>query len=72
MGYVSLAIAEAFPKLKFVVQDLKGMRSSEALTSVPRSLRDRVELTIHDFFDVQPVVAEAYFFRHVFHSRYTI
>ncbi|KAK8021231.1 O-methyltransferase- family 2 [Apiospora arundinis] len=68
MGYVSLAIAEAFPKLKFVVQDLKGMRSSEALTSVPRSLRDRVELTIHDFFDVQPVVAEAYFFRHVFHS----
>lgn len=72
MGYVSIAIAEAFPKLKFVVQDTKGIRSAEALASVPQSLQSRVELTIHDFFDKQPVVAEAYLFRHVFHSRYTI
>lgn len=71
-GYVSVAIAEAFPKLKFVVQDLKGMMSAEALASVPQSLRGRVELTIHDFFGVQPVVAKAYLFRHVFHSKQTI
>ncbi|KAK8124677.1 O-methyltransferase- family 2 [Apiospora kogelbergensis] len=69
-GYVSVAIAEAFPKLKFVVQDLKGMMSAEALASVPQSLRGRVELTIHDFFGVQPVVAKAYLFRHVFHIFY--
>ncbi|KAK8049263.1 O-methyltransferase-like protein [Apiospora phragmitis] len=68
MGYVSVAIAEVFPKLKFVVQDTKGMRSAEPLARVPQSLRDRVELTIHDFFDVQPIVAKAYLFRHVFHS----
>ncbi|KAK8056578.1 O-methyltransferase- family 2 [Apiospora rasikravindrae] len=68
MGYVSVAIAEAFPRLKFVVQDTKGMRSAETLASVPQRLRDRIELTIHDFFDVQPVVAEVYLFRHVFHS----
>ncbi|KAK7908333.1 O-methyltransferase- family 2 [Apiospora marii] len=68
MGYVSVAIAEAFPKLKFVVQDTKGMRSAEVLATVPQNLQDRVELTIHDFFDKQPVVAEAYLFRHVFHS----
>ncbi|KAK7951743.1 O-methyltransferase [Apiospora aurea] len=68
MGYVSVAIAEAFPRLKFVVQDRKGMRSAETLGSVPQSLRNWVELTIHNFFDVQPVVAEAYLFRHVFHS----
>lgn len=70
-GYVSVAIAEAFPKLKFV-QDTKGMRSAEVMATVPQSLRDRVELTIHDFFDEEPVVAEAYLFRYVFHSRYTI
>ncbi|KAK8138919.1 S-adenosyl-L-methionine-dependent methyltransferase [Apiospora sp. TS-2023a] len=68
MGYVSVAIAQAFPKLKFVVQDTEGMRSAEALASVPQSFQNRVELTIHDFFDAQTVVAEAYLFRHVFHS----
>ncbi|KAK8081788.1 O-methyltransferase [Apiospora saccharicola] len=68
MGYVSVAIVQAFPKLKFVVQDTEGMRSADALASVPQSLQNRVELTIHDFFDAQPVVAEAYLFRHVFHK----
>ena len=71
-GYVSVAIAEAFPELSVIVQDLKGMRSAEALASMPQSLRDRVELTVHDFFDVQSAVAEGYLFRHVSYSRYTI
>jgi hypothetical protein len=67
-GYVSFAIAEAFPKLNFVVQDTAGMRTAETIGKVPASLETRVQLTEHDFFKPQPVVAEAYFFRMIFHG----
>src|SRR5271154_4222774 len=67
-GYVSFAIAENFPKLKFIVQDTAGMRTLETIAAVPEHLKPRVTLTAHDFFTPQPVVAEVYFFRWIFHG----
>jgi len=67
-GFVSFAIAEAFPRLKFVVQDTAGMRTPEAMGELPVHLRDRISRTVHDFFEPQTVVAEAYFFRWIFHG----
>lgn len=67
-GYVSFAIAEAFPDLKFIVQDTEGMRTPEIVAKVPEHLRSRVELTTHDFFTPQPVVADVYFLRMILHG----
>ena len=67
-GYVSFAIAEAFPTLNFIVQDTAGMRTPETIGKVPDALQSRVQLTTHDFFTPQPVTAEAYFFRMIFHG----
>jgi len=67
-GYVSFAIAEAFPTLSFIVQDTAGMRTPETIGKVPDALQSRVQLTTHDFFTPQPVVAEAYFLRMIFHG----
>ncbi len=68
-GYVSIAIAEKFPGLRFVVQDTAGMRAAETIGTVPAALADRVSLTTHDFFTPQTVVgADVYFFRMIFHG----
>lgn len=67
-GFISIALANAFPLLSFIVQDLPGMRTPSAIGTVPGTLADRLSLTTHDFFQPQPVVAEAYLFRHVFHA----
>lgn len=67
-GYVSFAIAEKFPKLKFIVQDTAGMRTPSTIGKVPENLSDRVQLTTHDFFTPQTVEAQVYFFRWIFHG----
>ncbi|KAB5518887.1 O-methyltransferase-domain-containing protein [Coniochaeta sp. 2T2.1] len=67
-GYASFAIAEAFPKLSFIVQDQAGMRTPETIGKVPDALASRVKLTTHDFFTPQTEVAEVYFFRMIFHG----
>ena len=67
-GYVSFAIAEAFPSLTLIVQDTAGMRTPEAIGTVPPELASRVSLTTHDFFTPQTVVADVYFFRWIFHG----
>jgi hypothetical protein len=67
-GYVSIAIAEKYPNLKFIVQDTAGMRTPETIAHVPENLKDRISLTTHDFFTPQTVVAEIYFFRWIFHG----
>jgi hypothetical protein len=54
--------------LNFVVQDTAGMRTPEIIGKVPDALQSRVQLTTHDFFIPQTVVAEAYFFRMIFHG----
>lgn len=67
-GYVSVALAEAFPSLSFIVQDQAGMRTPNTIGKIPTHLTSRIKLTTHDFFTPQPVVAEAYLFRHIFHG----
>ncbi|PNP55793.1 hypothetical protein THARTR1_04013 [Trichoderma harzianum] len=67
-GIVSFAVAEQFPQLRFIVQDLAGMRTPEAIDKIPKSLADRVSLTTHDFFQPQTESADAYLFRHIFHA----
>ena len=67
-GYISIAIAEKFPDLKFIVQDTAGMRTPETIGKIPDHLADRVSLTTHDFFTPQTVEAEVYFFRSIFHG----
>lgn len=67
-GYVSIAIAEKFPKLKLIVQDTAGMRTPSVIGKVPEGLQNRVLLTTHDFFTPQTVVADVYFFRWIFHG----
>jgi hypothetical protein len=67
-GYVSIALAAAFPSLHFIVQDTAGMRTPSTIGSVPPELQSRVSLTTHDFFTPQTVVADVYFFRWIFHG----
>ncbi|CAG8977344.1 hypothetical protein HYALB_00011358 [Hymenoscyphus albidus] len=67
-GHVSIAVAEAYPKLKFIVQDTEGMRQANIIGSIPKELQGRVQLTTHDFFTPQIVVADVYFFRWIFHG----
>jgi len=67
-GYVSFAVAEAFPNLKFVVQDQAVTRTPETIGTVPGHLAERVALTTHDFFTPQTEIAKCYFFRHIFHA----
>ncbi|ODA80852.1 hypothetical protein RJ55_03812 [Drechmeria coniospora] len=64
-GFASAAIAEAFPLLSFEVQDLPGIALN---AKIPTHLADRVRHRAHNFFDEQPVIADAYLFRHVFHA----
>lgn len=67
-GYISIAIAEAFPSLTFIVQDQAGMRLPTTIGAVPSHLSSRVKLTTHDFFMPQTEVAACYFFRMIFHG----
>lgn len=50
------------------MQDKPEMRTDQTIGQVPEHLSARVELTAHDCFKPQPVEAEVYFFRQVFHA----
>ena len=65
-GQASIALAQRFPDLKCIVQDLPGIIAG---CSVPPELEGRLEYMAHDFFTEQPVKgAEVYFFRRIFHD----
>lgn len=66
-GAVSILLAEAFPDLHFVVQDLPQVLLG-AREKVPPHVAQRIEFVAHDFFTDQPVVADAYFLRAVLHN----
>ena len=68
-GFVSIALAEKFPRLKFVVQDLPKVVNSVRPETIPERLKDRIELVPHNFFEPQPVKqADVYFYRWIFHN----
>ncbi|KAI0378115.1 S-adenosyl-L-methionine-dependent methyltransferase [Hypomontagnella monticulosa] len=66
-GSVAIGIAQRFPNIKCVVQDLPDT-IAEAESRLPADLRGRVTFMAHDFFTEQPVRADVYFFRSIFHN----
>ncbi|RAH80345.1 putative O-methyltransferase [Aspergillus japonicus CBS 114.51] len=67
-GYVSLALAQAFPGLRFVVQDT-APTIAQAPVATPPGEHSRVQFMAHDFFTDQPVHgADVYLLRMVLHD----
>ena len=62
---MSQSIAEKYPKLKFIVQDLEKQGES---VQIPTHLQDRISFMAHDFFTTQPVTADAYILRMICHD----
>ena len=69
-GHVSVFLAEKFPSLQFIVQDLPGVISDERSTyQIPESVAGRVKLMAHDFFTEQPVKdVDVFLIRYTFHN----
>ncbi|KAK5651453.1 hypothetical protein OQA88_12460 [Cercophora sp. LCS_1] len=72
-GHISLAVAERFTGLRFVVEDLEGLRGqAEALAAqAGEDVRKRVRFVGCDFFGEQPEEArgaEVYLLRYILHD----
>lgn len=67
-GSVSKAIAQAHPALKLVVQDRLDVIEAAKQSDIPEELAGRIEFSAHDFFTEQPVEADVYLFRYIFHN----
>ncbi|KAK8133248.1 S-adenosyl-L-methionine-dependent methyltransferase [Apiospora kogelbergensis] len=66
-GRISVALAERFPDLDLLVEDM-GMNEQEAHAAVPAHLKPRVNFRVHDMFLPQPVSADVYYIRQVLHD----
>ena len=66
-GFQCVAIAQSFPDLTFVVQDLPDMIKG-AKDTLPTDVESRIRFMEHDFFTEQPVSADIYLFRIIFHN----
>lgn len=53
--------------MKFVVQDLEEVVRDARGRASP-DVADRIDFMVHDFFTPQPVTAEIYFLRWIFHN----
>jgi 6-hydroxytryprostatin B O-methyltransferase len=74
-GHAAIAIARAFPDLRFIVQDLPdnadaGRRATAAeTTTLPSHITSRITFQGHDFTKPQPVVgADVYLLRMILHD----
>ena len=66
-GSQCVAIAQNFPGLQFVVQDLPDSIEGAA-NDLPTDVCSRIKFMEHDFFTEQPVSADVYLFRIIFHN----
>lgn len=66
-GSVSSTLAGHTSKMRFVVQD-KEATVDEGRRLLPATLQNRVSFRTHDFFATQPITADIYFFRWIFHN----
>ncbi|KAH9889151.1 S-adenosyl-L-methionine-dependent methyltransferase [Xylariomycetidae sp. FL2044] len=66
-GSVAISIAKRHPHMQCLVQDLPDT-VTEGASRLPADLRDRVKFAAHDFFREQPVAADVYYFRSIFHN----
>lgn len=68
-GFVCVALAKKFPRMKFVVQDLPKT-VADGPSKIPPELSDRIKFQAHDFYTDQPVKdADIYFFRWIIHNQ---
>ncbi|PUU76443.1 S-adenosyl-L-methionine-dependent methyltransferase [Tuber borchii] len=65
-GHITHQIAEEAPELRVMIQDL-DQAIDEAKELCPDSLKPRFSYLVHNFFEIQPVVADVYFMRMVLH-----
>lgn len=67
-GQVATAIAEAFPDINVIVQDLPSViTAAESKPDRPK-MSSTISFQAHDFFTPQPTIADAYLYRWVFHD----
>lgn len=66
-GHAAAVIARANPKMTCVVQELPEVLA-KADYQIPQDVADRVTFQAHDFFQPQPVKADVYFLRQIFHN----
>ncbi|KAK5125351.1 hypothetical protein LTR85_000460 [Meristemomyces frigidus] len=68
-GHVSLHLAQKYPHLHFVVQDLPEVIEGAAAKLLDGDAKDRIEFVAHDMFTKQPVQgAQVYLLRYVLHD----
>ena len=67
-GQLCVAIAESFPSLKLIVQELPRVVQTVDKSTLPSDVIDRIKFMEHDFFTTQPVKANVYILRQVFHN----
>ncbi|KAF2272524.1 sterigmatocystin 8-O-methyltransferase [Westerdykella ornata] len=65
-GAVAVELASKHKNLRFISQDLEA--TIDSAPPLPDTVADRVKLMVHDFFTPQPVEADAYIFRWIFHN----
>ncbi|KAL2846351.1 S-adenosyl-L-methionine-dependent methyltransferase [Aspergillus pseudoustus] len=67
-GHVSIALAESYPNLSFIVQDLDGAITSGA-AALPGSLQNRIQYEAHDMFEPQTrQEIDVFYLRHILHD----
>ncbi|KAI1840682.1 hypothetical protein JX266_013089 [Neoarthrinium moseri] len=66
-GRISIALAERYPNLDILIQDM-GMNKDEAHAAVPDKLKSRINFMTHDMFQTQTVGADVYYIRQVLHD----
>ncbi|KAH8754352.1 putative Sterigmatocystin 8-O-methyltransferase [Diaporthe sp. PMI_573] len=66
-GHLAVALAQRFPQLTFVVQDMEKVVEEGRSTLAP-GLHGRIKFMAHDFFKPQEVSADAYLLRTILHN----
>ncbi|KAF1998107.1 sterigmatocystin 8-O-methyltransferase [Amniculicola lignicola CBS 123094] len=69
-GHDAVVLAENFPSLKITVQDLPQVKAAFTATT-PAHLTPRISFSSHNFFEPQPITADIYLFKMIFHD-YTL
>jgi len=71
IGYISAAIAQVNPHLRFQIQDFEHLADKSAALMEARGLADRIRFRTHNFFDAQPETsrgAAVYLLKYILHD----
>lgn len=63
-----MPLAEYFPNLKIVIQDLPSCQAKFDDGYISDELKKRISFVAHDFFTPQPIQADIYLFKWVFYD----